>query len=171
MIVRPIRFQWDGDHMVPAARMKALCDKQFVVGEDYTLVVEEPRSTRTHNHYFACIHDAWLNLPEKFQKEFRTAEHLRKKALIHTGYHQERCLPCNSRKEALRTFAFIEPIDEYAVVLILGNVVHHYTAKSQSKKLMGAKVFQESKDAVLDWIARLIDVPREQLEDRGFLCL
>ena len=167
MIVRPVRFRWDGDHMVPAARMKALCDKQFVVGEDYTLVVEEERSTRSHNHYFATIHDAWANLPEKFQKEFATDTHLRKIALIHTGYHDEKCLPCSSGEEAMRAAAFIRPIDDYAVVMVLGNVVHHYTAKSQSKKLMGAKVFQESKDAVLDWIARLVDVPREQLEENA----
>ena len=165
--------------MVPAERMKALCDKQFVVGEDYTLVVEEPRSTRTHNHYFACIHDAWLNLPEKFQKEFPTPDDLRKKALIHTGYHRERTIVCSSAEEARRFAAFLQPepfdlddpSENYMLVLVLGNVLHVYTALSQSKKAMGAKVFQESKSDVLDWIARLIDVPREQLEDKGFLCL
>ena len=157
----PITFCWDGEAMVPRSRFAKLCDKQFVVGMDYPLVVEEPRSAASHRHYFAQVHDLWRNLPEHLTEDFPSSEHLRKYALIKAGYCDKRSIVCASKAEAQRVGAFIKPLDEYALVIVTEAVVTVYTAQSQSTRAMGAKVFQQSKDAVFDFIARLIGVDVE----------
>ena len=150
----PQEFTWDGEAMVP--RRPHLADRQYVVGETYRLGVEEERSRATHNHYFAAIHDAWMNLPEDKSERFPTEEHLRKWALVRAGYRDERTIVCASKAEAQRMAAFMKPLDDYAVIVARENIVVCWTAKSQSVKAMGKKAFQESKQAVLDILAGMI---------------
>lgn len=155
----PVLYRWDGDAMIPAApRFAKQCDKQFVVGLTYTLVPHEQRSSVSHRHYFAAIQGAWENLPEVHAGRFRTSEHLRKWALVQSKFCDERTIVAPSKADALRIAAFVQSIDEYAVVLVRGNIVAHYTAKSQSLRAMDKKEFQESKQAVLDICANLIGV-------------
>lgn len=146
----PITFTWDGESMVPLARSQQLCDKQFVVGEAYPLIVHEARSTNSHNHYFASLTEAWHQLPEDAAERFPTVDHLRKYALIKAGYRDERSIACSSKAEAQRMAAFIKPLDEFSIVVPTDALVTVYTAKSQSMRAMGKKDFQESKDKVLD---------------------
>ena len=54
--------------------------------------------------------------------------------------------------------AFIREIDEFSYVTIEGATVTHLTAQSQSMKAMGKKRFEESKQAILEYIADLIGV-------------
>lgn len=154
---RPIVCLWDGESFAPASqRWARVADKDFVVGEQYALVRHEDRSPATHRHFFACVNEAWKNLPEGMEDRFPNAESLRKYALIKAGYRDERSIVCASKAEALRVKAFVEPIDDFAIVLADGATVTVFTAKSQSQKAMGKKTFQESKDAVLRIIAELI---------------
>lgn len=158
----PQIFQWDGEHMVP--RHARMADRRYVIGMDYLLAVIEERSTNSHRHYFASIHEAWLNLPEDIAERFPTEEHLRKYALIKCGFHDERSIVCASKAEAQRVAAFIQPMDTYALVIVSEAVVRVLTAKSQSGRAMDKKTFQESKTAVLDYLSELIGVERKQLE-------
>jgi hypothetical protein len=161
---RPVAFQWTGEVMQPTKGFARLADQEFVVGEVYTLIeADKDRSLASHRHYFAAVYDAWLNLPEREAERFPTADHLRKYALIRAGYCDARELVCASKAEAVRVGAFMRPMDPYALVAITGAVVRVYTAKSQSTKAMGRKVFQESKDAVIGVLAGMIEVPKEQL--------
>jgi len=158
---------WDGEVMRPTKGFAALADKEYVVGEVYTMDVSDPaRSMISHRHYFAAVYDAWLNLPEDMAEHFASADHLRKAALIRAGYRDERTLACSSRAEALRVAAFCKPMDDYAIVAVSQAVVRVYTAKSQNVRAMGRKVFQESKDAVLEVLAGMIGVPVKQLAAR-----
>jgi hypothetical protein len=159
-------FQWSGEAMVPRARFHNLANAHYVVGELYRLEAIEERSAVSHRHYFACIHDAWLNIPEHLADRFPTSEALRKFALIKTGYADERSIVCATKAEAQRVAAFVKPMDTYAVVAVSEAVVTVYTAKSQSMKAMGRKVFQESKDAVLGYVADLIGVTPDALAQR-----
>lgn len=160
MTAPPIMFSWDGETMTPASQFMArLADKHFVIGEAYRLIEDHERTTKTHNHYFASIAEAWRTLPEQLAEEYPTAEHLRKKALIRAGFADERSIVCASKAEAQRVAAFIKPMDHYAIVIVSEATVRVYTAQSQSKKAMGAKTFQESKRAVLDFIDGLLGVP------------
>lgn len=154
----PVTFTWTGETMEPLQRFRRLCDRQFVVGESYPLVVQEDRSSHSHRHYFASIHDAWLNLPEDQAERFQTSEHLRKYALIRAGFFDEKSIVCASKSEAQRIGAFIKPMDTFAIVVAREATIRVFTAKSQSVKAMGKKEFQDSKQKVLDIVSGMIGV-------------
>ena len=163
----PVPCTWDGEAFVPRSRFTKLCDKQFVVGADYPLIVHEERSGQSHKHYFATVADGWRNLPEDLAEDFPTSEHLRKYALIKAGYCDRRSIVCASKAEAQRVAAFIEPMDDFALVTVAEATVTVYTAQSQSQRAMGKKVFQASKVAVLDIIAAMIGTTPEALNDNA----
>lgn len=152
----PMIFTWDGDAMVP--KVPRLADRYYVVGEQYRLAVEEQRSANSHRHFFASLHEAYSNLPEELAERFPSDEHFRKHCLIMEGYRDERTFVASSKAEALRLAAFVKPMDGYAVVVVRECVVVVWTAQSQSKKAMGAKIFQESKERVLDRAASMVGV-------------
>lgn len=146
----PITFEWDGDAMVPLPRHRLLCDKHFVVHATYPMIVHEERSGISHRHFFAAVHDAWSNLPESIAHFFATSEHLRKSVLIDAGYYEEMQVDAGSKAAAVRVAAAFRAHDEFARAVLHGSIVAIRTAKSQSYAAMGKKVFQESKQAVLD---------------------
>lgn len=158
---RPVAFQWDGEAMKPLHAR--IADKEYVVGERYMLAPFEQRSTASHNHEFGWLHEAWLNLPERLSGDFLSSEHLRKWALIRAGYSDSQSFVCSSAAEAMRLAAFLRPIDEFSVVTVSNSVVNRFTAKSQSKRAMGAKEFQKSKTAIMEVIGKLIGVDVETL--------
>lgn len=157
MSAAPVTFIWTGEAMSPAGSGFArMCDKRFVIGERYRLDEISERSGASHNHYFAALNDAFLNLPEDLSERFQTSESLRKFALIKCGYADQRQIVCASKAEAQRVAAFIKPMDEYAIVTASEAVVTVYTAKSQSMRAMGKAEFEKSKGNVLDYVASLI---------------
>ena len=163
----PFVYTWTGDSFEPLKRFQKACDEVFVIGERYTLEEVKGRSQRSHNHYFASVHEGWLNLPEATAERFASSEHLRKWALVRTGFHDQRSIVANSKAEALRIAAFIRPMDEFAIVVVSECTVTVYTAKSQSKKAMGGDVFQKSKQAVLELIATMIGTDAQTLRENG----
>lgn len=160
----PLHYTWDGESFAPLPRFARLADKQFVVGEQYRLEVCEERSRASHNFFFASISEAWKNLPDDLAERFQTPDHLRKFALIKSGYHDERSVVCASKAEAQRIAAFIKPIDDYAIVVVNEATVRFFTAKSQSMKAMGKKDFAASKTAVLDVVSAMIGVDTKALD-------
>lgn len=168
-MIAPVTFDWDGEAMNPQARFAKLCDRQFVVGESYRLVVQEERSRETHNHYFASLHDAWLNLPDHIAMDYPTEEHLRKKLLIRAGYANERAISCSSTIEARKIAGWMAGMSEheYSVIIVRGNTIKLFTPQSQSAKAMGKAVFQQSKQKVLDLAAALIGVAPDTLASQS----
>lgn len=161
----PIMFVWEGDCFKPVGPHWArLCDKYFTIGEKYELVEKQERSHATHAHYFAAVHDAWLNLPEALAVEYPNPEKLRKHALIKAGYADSQTHVCSSKAEAARLAAFIRPMDEFSVVATSACTVTRYTAKSQSMRAMGKEDFQRSKEAVLEVLAAMVGTSRAALE-------
>jgi NADH dehydrogenase/NADH:ubiquinone oxidoreductase subunit G len=153
----PMLWEWTDDGtMKPKSRFTRAADDAFTVGEVYRMEVQEQRSLVSHNHYFATLNDIWLSLPERFGDRIPSAEHMRKWALIRTGYRDERSIVCASKAEAARVAAFVKPLDDFALVVVNEATVSVYTAKSQSHKAMGGKEFQKSKEAVLDYCNGLL---------------
>lgn len=163
MTPRPLYCTWDGDAFVPLQRFRRLANADYVVGEVYPLAIHEERSSVSHRHYFAVVHEAWLNLPDELAMEFRTPEALRKRALIEAGFYDERRLVASSPAEARKIAAFLQPASDFAVVSVAGNVVIERKAKSQSVRAMGKKTFQESKTAVLAVLAGMLNVTPDEL--------
>lgn len=159
----PIPCIWNGQTFTPMARFHNVAAAHYGAGEVVTLVPHEERSSASHSHYFAALHEAWLNLPEDVGARWASEAHFRKHGLIATGHRDERTLVCSSKAEAQRVAAFIRPTEDYAVITVREAVVTVYTAKSQSMKAMGKEAFQKSKDDVLAWAAGLIGVEPEAL--------
>jgi hypothetical protein len=161
----PVTYTWDGEAMVPLASLAKRCDEMFVVGERYRLEEASDRSTATHNHEFAWLAEAWKTLPERYKLEpwAQSAEHLRKYALIATGHCLTDTFTCGSNAEALRWAPRLRSDDEYCIVQVQGSVVHRYRAKSQARKAMNRKEFQASKQAILEFVAGLLEVTPETL--------
>jgi hypothetical protein len=150
-----IECTFDGRAFVPrTAFMLRRANERFGEGEIIAVSAEKERSMRSHRHFFATLADLWSNLHERFALEpwAQSPEHLRKYALIRTGYCDTITHACTTAAEAQRWAAIVRPLDAYSIVQARGSVVERYVAKSQSVKVMGSKVFAESKDAVLRFV-------------------
>lgn len=155
-------YQWDGESLVP---MKPrLCDKELVIGAVYFMEPEAQRSDKSHRHEFAWLREAWLQLPEAIADRFPSSEHLRKAALIEAGYFTETLIDCGSKTAALRVASYARHKDEFSHVVVRGPVVVERVAKSQSRRAMSPKEFQDSKTKVMEIVAGLVGVPLDQLE-------
>ncbi len=159
--------------MVPALRYRKVAEKQFHVGDEYPLIVMQPRSRASHSQYFAAIGDGFENLPDKIAARFPTAEHLRKWLLIETGWCTEKEFEFEGRdaeKQARRLALFIRTEDEHArislskvdVTPVKFKVIVR-RAMSQEHAAMDKETFQQSKKAVLDLLEQLISVPKGAL--------
>ena len=129
----------------------------------FPLTAAPPRRPARHRAYFASVYQAWQNLSGDWPSD----EHLRKWALIKTGWRDERSLICGSDIEARKVGAFIRPMDTYALVVIDRYIVTVYTARSQSYRAMDKDTFNRSADDVLAYLSQLLDVPQPVLEAEG----
>lgn len=160
----PLLFTWEGDLFRPAgAHWQKQCDQFYVIGEKYRLVEYHDRSITSHNHEFAWLADAWANLPDDLHERFPSAEHLRKYALIRTGWCESTDTVFSTSDDALAGGTLARRGDTYAVIEVKGTVVRRHSAKSQSKRAMGKQDFQRSKDDILAYIAGMLNVTPEQL--------
>jgi hypothetical protein len=159
LTTQPITYRCVAGTLIPKQRW--LFDRTFVDGQEYELAIHEPRSTNSHNHYFAAVREAWKNLPEKLSKRYPDPEHLRKWSLIKCGWVIERTVVCGTEAVAAEVAALAARLDESAVVTIYGTTVIIGTARSQKttgNDAMNKEEFQKSKQAVLEYIAGLIGV-------------
>lgn len=159
------RARWEGGTL----RLLTNTPPDLALGETVLVTIERGRSGVSHRHQFAWVADAWATLPERLQGMpwAETPETLRKHALIATGYHQVTVLDCGSNAAAARVKAALVAAEAkacgYALGQVRGPVVTVWTPESQSVRAMGGKRFQESKSAILGWIAGQIGVPAPEL--------
>ena len=115
----PIPFRWEGDSFTPLAGFGKRCDQEFVIGQVYHLEEVHQRSAASHAQYFAALNEAFQNLPEKLAEQFASTEHLRKFALIRSGYRDERSIIASSKAEAQRLFPHLAVTLKTADALLL----------------------------------------------------
>lgn len=165
MTEQAIFCDWDGEALRPIGRTWASrADAQWVVGEKYYVETRQERSEASHRAYFASINEAFQNLPEHLAQQFPSADHLRRFALIKSGYADQRSIAVATAAEAQQLAAFMKPLDGYAIITASENVVTVFTAKSQSYKAMGREEFQRSKSAVLEIVAAMIGSTADTLQ-------
>lgn len=164
---QPFLVRWNGDAFEPHPRFRRFCDATFVIGELYNLVEEELASDRSRRFFFASVREAWKNLPDELADVYPTDVALRKKALIATGWREERMFVAPSKAEARRLAAFMAPIDTDSVVDVNECVVRIWTARSQKRRAMNKQEFRKSVDDVLGFCAGLIGVEKSELEKAG----
>src|SRR5271169_4002875 len=97
-----LRMMWKNGYgvFVPSDRQLSYCHNEFGDGEIVTFERHEERSEASHDHFFAWLEEAWLQVPENLMSEYPTVESLRAKALIRTGFFHETDTVCENRKEA-----------------------------------------------------------------------
>jgi hypothetical protein len=150
--------------MVPT-RLEA-AQKAYEPGRRYWLAEVSERSWISHQHEFAWIAAAWDTLPESLMDRYPTPEHLRKGALIATGWYREVIIEAGSKEAARRVAAYVKGEDEFSYVIVRGPTVFVRKAKSQRMHgldRMDKEQFQQSKDAILGWIAQLIGLAPDEL--------
>lgn len=138
-------------------------------GEIVFVTIEHGRSEASHRHQFAWIKDAWSTLPESlmFEDWAATPETMRKRALIECGFYEQVIVDCGEDKTARDVAKEIgkarRAAHGYAVAAVRGSVAVIRWPESQTYRAMGSKRFQESKTAILDWIAGKLGVSPDEL--------
>lgn len=151
-----LQYMGSGDFRAASRFIAKHCDKELVVGETYRWEQVKERSLDSHRHYFACINDGWLNLPEHLADTFPSPDHLRKFALIKAGFCDIEHLTFPTNTEAVKACGLLKRMDTYAVCNVEDCLVTIARAHSQAMKWMGRKRFQESKEKVLHVISNLV---------------
>lgn len=159
----PMPFRWSGEAMEPVGRFAKMADREFVIGRIYRMAEIEERSMASHNHEFAWLKEAWLNLPEALTDEYPSPEHLRKRALVQAGFYTEQVVDAGSNAAALRVATRDRSRNEFSLVIVRGPLVIIRDPMSQSMRAMGAKEFQRSKTAIMEVVADLIGVTTDDL--------
>lgn len=147
-----IACQWDGENFAPLRNFRKVVNSSFVVGEVYHLSTIEQRSAKQHARYFALVGEYWQTLPETMRGDFPSSEHLRKHALIRTGYCMERKIVCADDRQALEAALLAKDLDSYCIAQPNGRVCTIWTAETQNTRAMDKDRFRASSDAVLSWI-------------------
>lgn len=164
------RARWDGEALTPTGHYGLSAAREAMEPGDVVIVeIDHPRSQNSHRHQFAEINEAWRHLPESLQEAPWAAspETLRKHALIATGFADTYSIDCGAKATAERVRMALASAEAgkhgYAIAKVRGPLVVVWTPQSQSMRAMGGKRFQESKQAVLNWIAAQIGVEAEEL--------
>lgn len=155
-----VRLQYlgAGEFKTDAVSVRELLDRQLVIGEFYRLEVYNERSPKFHDKYFATIADAWEHLPEPWSILLPSPEHLRKHALIKSGYCDVAIFPMKSKAEALASLAQFKMFDGYCLATVTDNVVTVYRARSQRKVVQDARAFYDTAQKVFHVIGEMIGV-------------
>jgi hypothetical protein len=161
---RPILFVRVDNHMVPLPRFQRLFDEQFSINEEYPLITMEERTQASHNHYFAALHEGYLNLAEEYAQEFDSEEHLRHWCLCKSGYCTKQQWVMNSAEDARKLRDALKRENQSTIVAVAGNVATVYTPFSQSMPAMKKQEFEDSKRAVLDLVASMARTTTAQLK-------
>jgi hypothetical protein len=163
-LLPPLVLTWNGDSLEPASGYwRRMANEHLVVGQRYRMVEEAERSLASHNHEFAWLKEAWNSLPDELLDQYPNTEILRKHGLIAKGHCTMVQHVCATAAEAERLAAILRPYDPYAIVRQRGTVVTVYTAVSQSKRAMGAAMFQQSKSDLMEFVGDLLGVDPETL--------
>jgi hypothetical protein len=163
MSAPPLVCRWTGEAFKPLGRSARDADAEYVVGQVYRLENIEARSSNTHNHQFAWLSEAWRQLPEDVMDIYPSPEHLRKRALIQAGFYDETIIDAGSNAAALRVASEFRRRNDFSLVIVRGPLVVIRDPKSQSRRAMNAKEFQDSKTKIMDVIAEMIGVDPDTL--------
>lgn len=164
MRLRGVIFTWtDEGVMKPLGRFMNLCQRQYVIGEEYALGPVEEVLPRERGAIFAETKRAWKNLDHEFDGKFPSLEHLRKWALIEVGYYTQSETVLSTAKDAKNMALQARKLDDYARISVVENVVIIRTAKSISGAALKREEFKIVKKAVIDLLASMANTTAADL--------
>ncbi len=163
----PLRLRWNGSTFEPAGyRAARECKAAYAIGQVYEFVEHKVRSEKAHRRFFACVNEAFDQIPEEMAGRFVSPDHLRRWALIQVGYRKERIIVQSTPADAERAAALIRPMDEFAVIETDGPLVRVWTARTQKEdgpSAMGAKEFYDSTQKVITLLEEMIGLEPGEL--------
>ncbi len=118
-----MRHQGGGHWTVTSSYWADVCDRDYRTDETCVAHIIEERSMKEHNLYFACLNEAWNNLPENIANRFPTVTHMRKIGLIECGYYNERMIVLPDHESAKNVATFVGD-DQYAVISVVTHLAH-----------------------------------------------
>lgn len=163
----PMRYTGDGEfHAIG----RKVCEG-LEVGKVYPFDIANMESEKSRDHFFASIKEIWATLPDHIMRAYPSPDHLRKQCLIRTGYCTMQVFKCDTENDALKAVQFIKSIDKFVACSIekkvdgLGEiyVLTALHAETQKRNSMGGKRFQESKQAVLDYLAEMLGCTADEI--------
>lgn len=163
----PIEMFFDGEKFWPTDQYINRAIDLYPEGEVCRFVRQEEQSSKSRSHYFISLTDSWKNLPHGTSERFQNFEHFRKWCLISCGYCTVEEYAFATADDAARFVLNARRKDSYAVILVVGNTVQRFTAKSQSPRSMGKKEFEQSKQDVLDLAASMVGISTETLQQHA----
>jgi len=159
-----------GGAFIPFKRHANYISANLSDGDKVYLLVQHERSAKTHRHQFAWLSDAFDSMPDRFTGApfMASPDALRKHALIATGFCETVTVSAGSNAAAHRVAPAMADLARkahgYAIVEVSGQLVTCKTPLSQSMRAMGKDTFQKSKDAILNYVAGLLEVEPQELE-------
>ncbi len=163
-MIRPVMFTWTDDGvMAPLPRFRALCDRQYAVGEEYALGPVENIPGNSRAPLFIAAKETWNSLPEDDDR-FPTPEHLRKRALVRAGWATHAQYVLDTPKDAKALALALRQHDGYAVIRISGSTVEVWTAKSIAAGQISAEEWKVVKERALAFLATVTGVTSGELQ-------
>ena len=131
MKIRPVPMTFtEDDTFVPDPRFLEIARRQWAYGEVVIMAPVEARNMKSHSHYFARLHELWLNLPEDIAKLYPTEENLRAKALVETGFYTEKIYDCKTPSHAKYLAKALRAHSEFSIIKYRGPLVRVFDPKS-----------------------------------------
>ena len=162
--IKAALFEWRDDGVMnPLPRFKALCDRQYVVGEQYALGPVEEVGQGSRGGFFAELRDYWDSLGEDHR--FESFDHFRKRALVAAGWAKHSQFVMDTPKDAREMAVGLRRVDEYAVVRVEGSVVDLWIPKSIAHGQIKAAEWKEVKPRALDWAAKMAGTTRQERQE------
>ena len=163
------RARWDGEALTPTGHYGLSAAREAMEPGDVVIVeIDHPaRKTRTGTSLPRSMRHGGTSESLQEAPWAASPETLRKHALIATGFADTYSIDCGAKATAERVRMALASAEAgkhgYAIAKVRGPLVVVWTPQSQSMRAMGGKRFQESKQAVLNWIAAQIGVEAEEL--------
>lgn len=118
--------------------------------------------------FFACLRDAHANLRPEHLQRWPDSEALRKSALISVGHCDVATICAGSKKAAIEFSTYLHSRDRYCLVMVSGDVLMVYTARSMSRRMLPKKEFMEVAEKVFAFIAGQTGIdPGQSFEGRS----
>lgn len=114
--------------------------------------------------FFATIREVHLNLPDELRQRWPSSETLRKEALIAAGWCDTMQVVAGSKSAAPGIAAAFKSKDQYCVVVVRGDVLTVYTARSMSRRALPRPQFKDVAQKAYDWIEQQTGIDGRQSE-------
>lgn len=144
---------------------RQLCE-QLTFGTVFEADEVKHRSPAHHRFWFAVVNDAWETLSEDLQARFPEPEALRKHLLIKAGWCDSREFVTDGPEAAAILASGLRWAEPYAAIVVRGNVVFVYVARSQKLTAQNRREFKAVTERGLHALAQMLGVDPTTLMER-----